>query len=66
MPNEIDISKKDLISNNDEKGLSLSQELANGLEEIKVKKDFQKKIFLLDISGSMNMYIEGRNKIWII
>ncbi len=63
MPSELDISKKDLVSKNDEKGLSLSQKLSKGLEEIKAKKDFLKKIFLLDISGSMDMYIEGKSKL---
>jgi len=63
MPGELDISKKDLVSRNNEKGLSLSQKLSECLEEIKVKKDFQKKIFLLDISGSMDTYVEGKSKL---
>lgn len=63
MPDELDISKKDLASKNDEKNLSLSQKLIKGLEEIEVKKNFQKKVFLLDISGSMEMYIEGKSKL---
>lgn len=63
MTGELDISKKDLVSKNDEKDLSLSQKLSKGLEEIKAKKDFQKKIFLLDISGSMDMYVEGKSKL---
>lgn len=63
MSGELDISKKDLVSKNDEKGISLSQKLSKGLEEIKAKKDFQKKIFLLDISGSMDTYIEGKSKL---
>jgi len=64
MPSEVDVNKKDLLrSNNDESRLSLSQKLSKGLEEIKAKKDFLKKIFLLDISGSMEMYIEGKSKL---
>jgi Mg-chelatase subunit ChlD len=64
MTSELDVSKKNLLrSNNDEKSLSLSQKLTKGLEEIKAKKDFLKKIFLLDISGSMEMYVEGRSKL---
>lgn len=63
MQGELDISKNDLVSKNDEKSLSLSQKLSKGLEEIKAKKNFLKKIFLLDISGSMDMYIEGKSKL---
>ena len=64
MLSELDVNKKDLLrSNNDESRLSLSQKLSKGLEEIKAKKDFLKKIFLLDISGSMEMYIEGKSKL---
>lgn len=63
MPYELDISKKDLVSRDDEKGLSLSQKLSKGLEEIKIKKDFQKKVFLLDISGSMDCYVDDKSKL---
>jgi hypothetical protein len=63
MSNELDINKKDLIGNNDENRLSLSQKLSKGLEEIKAKRDFLKKIFLLDISGSMDTYIGGMSKL---
>jgi Mg-chelatase subunit ChlD len=63
MPNDLDINKKDLRSINDESRFSLSQRLSKGLEEIKAKKDLRKKIFLLDISGSMELYIEGMSKL---
>ena len=63
MPSELDINKKDLASNNDVKSLSLSQKLSKGLEEIKVRKDLKKKIFLLDISGSMDTYVGDRSKL---
>lgn len=63
MSSELDINKHDLVRKSDENRLSLSQKLAKGLEEIKVRKDFQKKIFLLDISGSMEIYVEGKSKL---
>jgi Mg-chelatase subunit ChlD len=63
MSKELDVSKSSLTSKNDEKRLSLSQKLSRGLEEIKAKKDFLKKIFLLDISGSMDCYVDGKSKL---
>lgn len=63
MPNELDVNNKNLVSSNNENRLSLSQKLSKGLEEIKAKKDFLKKIFLLDISGSMEICIEGKSKL---
>jgi hypothetical protein len=63
MSKELDVSKSSITSKIDEKRLSLSQKLSMGLEEIKVKKDFLKKIFLLDISGSMNCYVNGKSKL---
>lgn len=67
MSEELDIPHKDLVNNADNNmlsnRLSLSQKLAKGLEEIKVKKDFQKKIFLLDVSGSMYEHIDDKSKL---
>lgn len=60
---ELDISKLGLINKNDENRLSLSQKLAKGLEQIIAKKDFQKKIFLLDVSGSMENYVDDNSKL---
>lgn len=63
MSSELDINKNSLVSGNNENRLSLSQKLSKGLEEVKAKKDFLKKIFLLDISGSMEICIEGKSKL---
>ena len=70
MINEPDAKRNELIKDDGRSlsqlsgsNLSLSEKLRVGLEEVKVKKGLRKKIFLLDVSGSMDEQIDRTTKL---